>query len=808
MSNKCHFIGIGGIGMSGLARILLKQNVAVSGSDLKNSCVTDNLASAGAKVFIGHSSHNITPDMTIVYSTDIKQENPEFQAALNLKCPMLHRSDLLLKLMQGHKTLAVAGSHGKTTTTALLTSVLLEAGCDPTFAVGGILPHLQTNADKGQGEYFVAEADESDGSFLKYQPWGAIITNVDTDHMDYYRTLENLCQAFKEFAAKTASESHLFWCGDDVHLNRLGLGGVSYGFGPQCKLRISHFRQDGWRIFFDVDYLGKHYADLEVALIGRHNALNSAAVFGMAIGIGISEEAIRKALRNFNGVGRRCEKKGEKNGIFFIDDYAHHPTEIKATLKAVREALPDHRLVAAFQPHRYSRTQDCLGLYKDIFDEADLVYVSDIYAAGELPIQGLSSASIMQELKQSSKTESRYASRENLAAEIASELQPHDIVISLGAGDITKLSSEIISCLNSRPIRKLKVGVLFGGRSLEHDISLLSAKNVIEYLGRDIYEIHHFGITKEGFWLHGDQAQQLLQGKLVERVSQANAQMLPAEVLQELNTCDVLFPVLHGPFGEDGTIQGFFEILGKPYVGCDYRGSAICMDKALTKKLMILNGVPTAAFVDFDAYSWQVHQSQILDQIYRQLTFPLFVKPVHLGSTIGVKKVADREDLLKAIEEAFMIDNHVLVENGLQIRELEFAVYGNGQATTFPPGEIMTSGEVYDYKGKYSEKATKTTTRASISDALVKESMNLALVAYKAAGCTGMARVDCFLDGSNKIWLNEINPIPGFTSNSLYPLICRDNGIAGTRLADLLIIMGMARWRQQKRITGRTQPVG
>ena len=316
----------------------------------------------------------------------------------------------------------------------------------------------------------------------------------------------------------------------------------------------------------------------------------------------------------------------------------------------------------------------------------------------------------------------------------------------------------------------------------------------------DIYEIHPFGITKEGHWLYGDKALDLLQGKGSQGASNIDNKLSP-EVLDKLNQCEVIFPVLHGPFGEDGTIQGFIEILGKPYTGCDYRGSAICMDKALTKKLMILNGVPTSAFVDFDYYSWQAHQASILDQIHRQLTFPLFVKPVHLGSTIGVKKVDNNHDLVKAIEQAFMIDNHVLVENGLQIRELEFAVLGNGHVTAYPPGEVFTSGGVYDFKGKYSENGTKTTPRANISEALVKEGIGLATAAYKAAGCSGMARVDCFLDGSNKIWLNEINPIPGFTHNSLYPSICRENGMSGSRLADLLIILGMARWRRQKKIT-------
>ncbi len=796
---KCHFIGIGGIGMSGLARILLKQKISVSGSDIASSYITENLTQAGAKVYIGHSAQHITPDMTIVYSTDINKENPEFQAAALLNCKILHRSDLLIQLMQGYKSLAVTGTHGKTTTTALLASVLREAGWDPSFAVGGVIPHLQLNADKGKGEYFVAEADESDGSFLKYHPYGAIVTNIDTDHMDYFKNEEGLCQAFHQFMLQVTSPDHLFWCGDDICLQRLHPAGISYGVSSSCLLRASQYCQRGWSIHFDVQYQGKTYPDVEVALTGPHNALNALAVFGLCLNLGIAEPVIRKALRDFSGVCRRCENKFEKNGLLFLDDYAHHPTEISTTLKAVRTAIQERRLIAVFQPHRYTRTKDCLGTYKNIFDEADLLYVTDIYSAGEEPIDGLSSEWIMKELHQYAQVPCRYLPRAQLAAEIVKELRPHDVLITLGAGDITRLSSELESRINATPVQKLKIGVIYGGRSLEHDVSLLSAATIIQNLQPDYYDIFHFGITKQGCWVAGEEALHLLQKKQISNPN--DGILVPPDVLKRLNQCDVLFPILHGPFGEDGTIQGMFEILGKPYVGCDYRSSALCMDKALTKKVMILNGVPTAAFIDFDFYSWKSHPESILDQIHKQLKLPLFVKPVHLGSTIGVKKVESPEALCNAIEAAFLIDNHVLVENGLDIRELEFAVYGNGTVTTYPPGEVFSAGSIYDYEGKYSNHAMKTTPKTDLPPEIIQEGMALASEAYKAAGCTGMARVDCFLDKSNKILLNEINPIPGFTANSLYPGICRENGLSTSHLMDLLILLGMSRWRHQQRIS-------
>lgn len=799
-ASKCHFIGIGGMGMSGLARILIKKDVSVSGSDLLSTQITDNLQKEGAKIFIGHSTQNITKDMTIVYSTDIKKENPELQAAQTLNCHMLHRSDLLMTLMQGHKALAIAGTHGKTTTTALLTAILMEAGLDPTFAIGGILPHSLINADTGKGEFFIAEADESDRSFLKYHPFGAIVTNIDADHMDFYKTEDKLCEAFSRFIDNVISEDHFFWCGDDLQLNKLNPKGYSYGYGSNCALRASHYYQDHWRFFFDIHFKDQVYSNVEVALTGRHNALNSLAVFGLALTLGIPEQIIRKSLMNFSGVCRRCEKKGEKNGILFIDDYAHHPTEIKATLKGIRHAIHEKRLIVVFQPHRYTRTQECLGTYKDIFDEADVLYVTDIYSAGEVPIKGLSSALIMDELKQYSKVPCYYIPREKLAAELSKELRPHDTIVGLGAGDITKLTSELFALLSSIPIKKLNIGIIYGGRSLEHEVSLLSANNILKNFNEDFYEISHFGITKQGKWILRAEALDLLKSNNRE-IFQEGEELVSSEVLESLNKCDVFFPILHGPFGEDGTLQGFFEILGKPYIGCDYRASAVCMDKALTKKLMILNGVPTSAFIDFDVHNWKTRSESLLDQIQQQLQFPVFVKPVHLGSTIGVKKVETPETLCQSINEAFLIDNHVLVENGLNIRELEFAVYGNDWVTAYPPGEVFASGSIYDFQGKYSENGIRTSPKACLTEEITQEGIKLASQAYKAAGCSGMARVDCFLDESNKLWLNEINPIPGFTHNSLYPSICRENHLPTSKLIDILIILAMARWRRQKKIT-------
>lgn len=444
---KCHFIGIGGIGMSGLARLMLSRNIVVTGSDLSPSYVTEQLEQAGAKVFIGHSAQYIASNVTVVYSSDIKTENPEYQAAMRLHCPLMHRSDLLLQLMSGYKTLSVAGTHGKTTTSSLLTYVLAQGGLDPSFAVGGMIPQFQANAGHGLGEYFVAEADESDGTFLKYHSYGAIITNIDLDHMNYFGTEDALVKSFQQFASQVSSKKHLFWCGDDHRLRNLVLPGVSYGVSKECALRARNIRQEGWRILFDVDFNGKCYSDVEVSLIGMHNVLNALAVFGLALTVGVNEEALRRALATFGGVKRRCEKKGEVNKILMLDDYAHHPTEIETTLQGIRSAIGDRRLVAVFQPHRYSRTKDCLGSYGRIFEAVDELFVTDIYGAGESPIPGVSHEEILEEVKRASHLSCSYIPRKNLLSFLAKYLRPHDVLVTLGAGDITKLGTELAAFL-------------------------------------------------------------------------------------------------------------------------------------------------------------------------------------------------------------------------------------------------------------------------------------------------------------------------------------------------------------------------
>lgn len=456
MSDNYHFIGIGGIGMSGLASLLLSQNIRVSGSDIALNATIEKLIKEGAVVHKGQAAENIPSHAIVVYTSDVKTDNPEYAAAVKLKCPLLHRSDLLARLLEGHKALAVAGTHGKTTTSSLLASVLVDAGLDPSFAVGGILPAFQSNARYGKGDLFPFEADESDRSFLKYHPFGAIVTNIDNDHLiNYEDNFSLLVDSFKTFMSQVKSPQHLFWCRDDEHLSQLNSPGQNYGFHPSSDWKIHAFRQEGFKMFFDLENRGHLYSEIELSLSGRHNVLNAAAVFGLAFTLGVPEDEIRLAFRTFKGVLRRCETKGVFNDILFLDDYAHHPVEIQTTLRGIRKAVGSRRLIAVFQPHRYSRTKDCLGQYGNIFDDADELLITDIFGAGEAPIPNLSHAVIEQEILQKSAVPCRYYPRSALSHYLSEFVRPGDVVVTLGAGDITKLGSETLSMLEKRPLKPL-----------------------------------------------------------------------------------------------------------------------------------------------------------------------------------------------------------------------------------------------------------------------------------------------------------------------------------------------------------------
>lgn len=793
MTKHYHFIGIGGIGMSGLARILLEKQMKVTGSDLNESATVTQLKKKGAVVKQGHGS-SIPADATVVYSSAICEDNPEFAAAKAAKCSLMHRSELLAHLMEGNKTLAVAGTHGKTTVSSLLTAVLLEAKLDPSFALGGLLNG--SNGKNGNGELFVIEADESDGSLVHYHPFGAIVTNIEAEHMDHYKSEDRLHKTFQRFFSQVKSSDHFFYCGEEMAVRPEK--GISYGFSPDSDLRVFDYRQKGWNSLFSLEFEGKTFADIQMALMGSHNVLNAAAVFGLALRLGISESVIRQAFETFSGVARRCQRRGKWREVICVDDYAHHPTEVKKTLKAMRHASGERRLVVLFQPHRYSRTAENLEEYGKAFDLADQLFVTDIYAAGEKPLEGITPQKIIEKVQKSSTVPVSYLPRGQCAEVVEAFLSPHDLFVTLGAGDITHLHSELFQ--KSKP-KKFTVGLIFGGQSAEHEISLKSARFVNSSLKRELYEVRHFGIDKEGKWITGGEAEECLaKGPTV--CSQNASSMLSGSVAKELDKCDLLFPVLHGPYGEDGTIQGFMELLGKPYAGPDYRAAAICMDKVFTKKLAAAAGVPTLPFYNLAYRQWQDQPEKTVDEIGSQLRYPLFVKPLHVGSSVGISKVCTKEQLREAIDYAFRFDYRIMIEEGREgCRELEFAVMGNyGHPTLVPsPGEKLAHGAFVDYEKKYGKEAVQTTIDPQLDPEVLEQGKEFARKTYEATGNSGMTRVDFLLEPSGKWWFFEMNPIPGLQPLSLFPKIWKRENVPGEKLVDRLIILGLHRRREQNR---------
>jgi UDP-N-acetylmuramate--alanine ligase len=787
-----HFIGIGGIGMSGLAKILLGRGKIVTGSDIAESYVTKALQMQGASVHIGHHEKHITESATVIFSSDIPKTNPELSAAEKYQCKLLHRSDLLLELMREHKVLAIAGTHGKTTTTALLTHVLKCASFDPAFAVGGMMLGLDVNASDGKGEYFVAEADESDGTFLKYNYHSAIITNIDTDHLAHYGTWEKLLEAFNEFACKSKNEKQLFYCADDAVLKKMNFTGVSYGFTSGCDVQGKNFRQEGFSVFFDVEYEDKHYENIELNLLGKHNALNALAVFGQALSIGVPVAALRKAFISFPGVKRRMEKKGEECKVLVVDDYAHHPTEIKVTLKGLRQAVKERKIIAVYQPHRYSRMRFILKDFAAVFDDADHIVVTDLYAAGESPVEGVTTEKIIEEIKSSVKVAVQYIPRSELVQKLHGMVRPHDVVATLGAGDITKAAGELAALLKKEKSQKYSVGVIYGGTSCEHEVSCSSVRNFINNLDKELYDIQLFQIGLDGHFRKAHTDLQLEKDD--------SDQILSPKLFSALMSCDLFIPVLHGPYGEDGTIQGFLETLKKPYVGCDVRSCALSMDKALMKAVALYHGISTAEFVAFDLLDWENGREKIIHDISSKLNYPVFAKPSHLGSSVGVTKAQDEKELIAAIERAFQYDTHVLVEQGIKGREIEFAIRGNFDVHMPDPGEVIANGKPQTYDSKYSEDGFTGEGKANLSREKMEEGKEIAEKVYRLASCQGLARIDFFLDDDQKYWFNEINPFPGFTPTSLYPKMIEAGQIKMSNLIDELIIFALARVRLQDKI--------
>ncbi|MFH1269773.1 MAG: UDP-N-acetylmuramate--L-alanine ligase [Candidatus Omnitrophota bacterium] len=447
MKRHYHLIGIGGIGMSGIAQLLLRQGFKVSGSDLKGNKITDGLKGLGADIFIGHARGNIRGAELVVYSSAIKEDNPEITEAKNHGIPLIKRAEALARLMKEEDVITVTGSHGKTTTASLVAYLLLEAGFCPTVAVGGVLRNLDTNACLGDGKFFVAEADESDGSFLYYRPKYSIITNIDREHLDYYKDFSSEISAFGEFINNTKEGGCIFASGDDINLKGLLKDYknkyVLFGLKDGSHIYPRNVLIKGLSSEFDCFYKDKFIDRFYLALGGEHNISNALAVIALGLELGIGIKFIKETLKDYRGTKRRLEIKFVDKDYLLIDDYAHHPTEIKATLDALR-GFQFNRLIAVFQPHRYTRTKLLFEEFGRSFDLADYIIITDIYPAGERPQKGVSAGLIYDKVKECLPDKEVYLlPKKKIAAHILKIIKPHDVLITLGAGDIVKVCDEL-----------------------------------------------------------------------------------------------------------------------------------------------------------------------------------------------------------------------------------------------------------------------------------------------------------------------------------------------------------------------------
>ena len=445
MSKHYHFIGIGGVGMGALAQLVLAKGNEVSGSDLRDNQIVKSLRDLDVKVFLEHDPQNIEGADYIVFSSAIDENNPEMKAAIRRDVPVMQRAELLAELMEDFSGITVAGAHGKTTTTSLVSHLLQECGLNPTTAVGGAIRGASSGARLGDGEYFVAEVDESDGSFLYFSPKYSIITNIDFEHIDYYRNWDNIINAYREFIEKTQDDGIVLVYGGDERLLKLANESKknvkTYGFASHNEFIAKNIRAAGFNTLYDCFLKETLLGTIELPTPGKHNVLNSLATVALGLHLSIDFDDICKALKTYGGVKRRFQLIDHINDIYVVDDYAHHPTEIKATLEAAK-AVATKRQVVVFQPHRYSRLKSLEKEFIQALKEADHLVVTDIYAASEKPIEGLSIQNIVAQLKALRSGPTEYCETTDLVDHLCETAKSGDLILTLGAGDITQVAHE------------------------------------------------------------------------------------------------------------------------------------------------------------------------------------------------------------------------------------------------------------------------------------------------------------------------------------------------------------------------------
>jgi len=777
-NERFHLIGIGGAGMSALARWLLSRGSQVSGSDWMDSPTLQNLQARGARVYPSHHATHLGDATWIVISDAIHPDNPEVLEAQQRGLPLWRRSQLLGWMLRGHRVIAVTGTHGKTTTTGIIARILEEAELDPLVLIGGDLPEAlppwQGNLRLGAGAWAVVEACEAYESYLDLEPEIAVLTNIEPDHLDYHGTIENLYRSFVKFLTRIKPGGICFFGDDPSKLSdQSGTSGSleprtlsaefrNYGFGESNQLRATLVRQDAGGTVFAVGTEPEQTTfALSPTLPGEHNVLNALAAVGVAQMLGIDPETIQRALDGFQGVKRRMEITGEIAGITLIDDYAHHPTEISATINALRQRYPNRRLIITFQPHLYSRTRDQLQGFIGSLCASDVVIITDIYPAREDPIPGVSAALIAEGLLEKGHPAVYYVPVKSQVPYLLLRIaERDDVLVMMGAGDVDWVARETLKRIEMRAIRqRLRVAVLFGGDSSEREVSILSGRRVLEALDPEEYDA--FAV---------DPAQ------LTSKPDRLGL----VDLLTTIQP-DVAFIALHGRHGEDGAVQGLLELAGIPYTGSGMLASALAMNKRAAKIVMQAAGLKTPAGILIEH-----HDTKAVERVREMFELPLIVKPNEGGSTLGLSKVYDWAELTRALARAFVYDHAVLIEQMIQGTEISVPVLGNRNPVALPIVEIVPQSGFYDFEAKYVPGATEEIVPARLSEEQTNRARQAAVTAHQAIGCRGLSRVDMIVQNED-IYVLEVNTVPGLTPTSLFPRSAQAAGIEFQELIERLI---------------------
>jgi UDP-N-acetylmuramate--L-alanine ligase len=729
-----YLVGIGGAGMSALARMLKRRGVAVRGSDAAESGATAALESLGVPVRIGHSGSDVAEGDQVVLSDAIAlEDSPEVAAARKLGCKLFRRSQLLGWMLKDKKVIAVTGTHGKSTMTGMIGAGLREAGFDPTIVVGAEVPEFGGAVVEGAGDVAVVEACEAYEGFLDIEPHMVVLTNLEPDHLDYHGSFDQLLESMVRFVCRLGArgcDGALVYCAEDAGAAEVArraskterIPSMPYGAAaPGGALVEGHFQPH------------------ELALPGRHNLLNAEGALLACERIGADRAAARRAIAKFGGAERRLQVV-QDGSITLIDDYAHHPTEIEASIRALRERYPGRRIVTVFQPHLYSRTALHLDGFASSLSLADHVVLTDIYPAREKPLPGVSSARIAEKV---SAPVDYVPCRHLLPRHVAALAAAGDVIVTMGAGNIASLPASLLREMGRGG--RCKVAVVYGGDSAEREVSLLSGRAVCDALKSRGYDAWTIDVS-EALLAAGD---------------------LSAFVCSERP--DLAFLCVHGTHAEDGAIQGLFELLHVPYTGSGIQSSAIAMDKARTKEILAAHGVPTPP----GGLVWSVEETA-------RFRTPAVVKPNAQGSTVGLSFVDDPSELERAVARALRYGSGALIEEWIKGVEISAPVLID---EALPVVEIVPKSGVYDFASKYLPGATEEIVPARIAEPLAKRAQEAALQTHRLLGCRGATRTDMVIrDGV--IYVLEINTIPGMTATSLLPNSARAAGISFEELCD------------------------